>query len=256
MFFELLTTKVLQKKLYSTPTTRFAHVLKIYDFFKIKAPLKKRCTPDSLKKKIFSTRVNLSVTGVLSLNLSCVVEHFLYNKKPYQLLLQTKSLYNHSIIIPGVELLFPGKPTYNFTKDQHFKKNQYLGSVVFLKDLPYQIYISFLANNYNNKWTFAKSSGTACVRLKAKKSVKLIVVELPSNKLHYYNPQVKCFIGKNTNFFINKFVEGKWGTALHKSKKIVTRGVAMNPVDHPNGGRTKAKQPEKSPWGWIAKRNK
>jgi len=25
------------------------------------------------------------------------------------------------------------------------------------------------------------------------------------------------------------------------------RGVAMNPVDHPNGGRTKAKQPELSP---------
>jgi len=25
------------------------------------------------------------------------------------------------------------------------------------------------------------------------------------------------------------------------------RGVAKNPVDHPNGGRTKAKQPELSP---------
>jgi len=25
--------------------------------------------------------------------------------------------------------------------------------------------------------------------------------------------------------------------------------VAKNPVDHPNGGRTKAKQPERSPWG-------
>jgi ribosomal protein L2 len=30
----------------------------------------------------------------------------------------------------------------------------------------------------------------------------------------------------------------------------------MNPVDHPNGGRTKAKQTELSPWGWVAKRNK
>lgn len=45
---------------------------------------------------------------------------------------------------------------------------------------------------------------------------------------------------------------------LHKAKKkkITVRGVAKNPVDHPNGGRTKAKQPELSPWGWIAKRNK
>ncbi len=30
----------------------------------------------------------------------------------------------------------------------------------------------------------------------------------------------------------------------------------MNPVDHPNGGRTKAKQPEKTPWGWVAKNSK
>jgi ribosomal protein L2 len=30
----------------------------------------------------------------------------------------------------------------------------------------------------------------------------------------------------------------------------------MNPVDHPNGGRTKSVQPEKSPWSWIAKKKK
>jgi ribosomal protein L2 len=30
----------------------------------------------------------------------------------------------------------------------------------------------------------------------------------------------------------------------------------MNPVDHPNGGRTKSCSPELSPWGWIAKKNK
>lgn len=27
------------------------------------------------------------------------------------------------------------------------------------------------------------------------------------------------------------------------------RGVAQNPVDHPNGGRTKTNKPERSPWG-------
>jgi ribosomal protein L2 len=30
----------------------------------------------------------------------------------------------------------------------------------------------------------------------------------------------------------------------------------MNPVDHPHGGRTKSNSPERSPWGWIAKKNK
>jgi ribosomal protein L2 len=32
--------------------------------------------------------------------------------------------------------------------------------------------------------------------------------------------------------------------------------VAMNPVDHPNGGRTKTNSPERTPWSKIAKRSK
>ena len=49
------------------------------------------------------------------------------------------------------------------------------------------------------------------------------------------------------NHFFNKFVEGGWGYTQKNKKKITVRGVAKNPVDHPNGGRTKAKQPELSP---------
>jgi ribosomal protein L2 len=30
----------------------------------------------------------------------------------------------------------------------------------------------------------------------------------------------------------------------------------MNPVDHPNGGRTKTNSPTKSAWGWISKKSK
>lgn len=74
-------------------------------------------------------------------------------------------------------------------------------------------------------------------------------MELPSTQTYFFFKTTRCFIGKNTNFFNNKFIEGKWGFSLHKSKTLTVRGVAMNPVDHPNGGRTKAKQPEKSPWG-------
>jgi ribosomal protein L2 len=30
----------------------------------------------------------------------------------------------------------------------------------------------------------------------------------------------------------------------------------MNPIDHPNGGRSKTPKPEKSPWNWVAKKTK
>lgn len=85
------------------------------------------------------------------------------------------------------------------------------------------------------------------MKLKAKKTVKLILVKLPSEKHYLFMAGTRCFIGKNTNFFTNKYIEGKWGNSLHNTKMLTVRGVAMNPVDHPNGGRTKAKQPEKSP---------
>jgi ribosomal protein L2 len=127
-----------------------------------------------------------------------------------------------------------------------FKKVKFIGSQIFLKDLPYYAYICYLVNK-NMKVTYAKSSGAAAVKLKGKKTLKLIVVKLPSTQIYYFAKTTKCFIGKRVNFFVNKFIEGKWGYGVHRFKKINVRGVAMNPVDHPNGGRTKAKQPEKSP---------
>jgi len=134
--------------------------------------------------------------------------------------------------------------------------NFFLGSCFSVNYLPYNFEVCNIMNSINRKWTFAKSSGTFAVKLKTKKHIKLIAVKLPSQSIFFFSKESKCFIGHNFNFFLNKQVEGKWGFSFKKSKKIVVRGVAKNPVDHPNGGRTKAKQPEKSPWGWIAKNSK
>jgi large subunit ribosomal protein L2 len=35
--------------------------------------------------------------------------------------------------------------------------------------------------------------------------------------------------------------------------KSIVRGVAMNPVDHPHGGRTKAIRYQRTPWGKTTK---
>lgn len=209
-----------------------------------------------MHKKLFFEHKAISITANWKLNTTTVTTNLIYNKKPYQLLFKTKSIYNQTIIVPGTENLLPGVVLYNFTKNIEFSNPQYIGSQILLELLPYHSFISFLSNNQNNKWTFIKSSGTFGMKLKAKKTVKLILVKLPSEIVYHFIKNVRCFIGKNYNFLNNKFIEGKWGYSIHKKKKITVRGVAMNPVDHPNGGRTKAKQPEKSPWGWIAKQSK
>lgn len=239
---------MLQKKNYTTPTTRFASIINLVDNHvpAINFSLKRRA---NLKKyrKLFYKTPQITITNSLKTNYAGVISAYSYNKKPYQLLLSAKSIYGTSIIVPGVEFLTPGRKIFDFTKNCLFNKPFYLGSQILLENLPYHLFVCYINNNFNNKRTFAKSSGAFGMKLKAKKTVKLILVKLPSEITYLFLKTTKCFIGKNTNFFNNKFIEGKWGFGIHKHKTISVRGVAMNPVDHPNGGRTKAKQPEKSP---------
>lgn len=248
---------MLQKKKYITSTTRFASIIKLIDNNLTKLHNKLLHKKNKLlHKKIFSKKTQYIVTNSWSLSFGGVVLSHAYNKKPYQLLFNVKTFHNQELFIPGIENLVPGKIIYNFVQSIDMKRPSYLGSQITLEKIPYYIYLNFLTNNLNNKWSYIKSSGTFGIKIKAKKTVKLIIVKLPSEKLYYFIKTARCFIGKSFNFFNNKFIEGKWGFSLHKKKKINVRGVAMNPVDHPNGGRTKAKQPEKSPWGWIAKHKK
>lgn len=248
---------MLQKKKYTTPTTRFASVNNIFDLSKpnIKWTIKRK-NPINKSRKVFYNARSLAPTFLFKLNYSGVVTAFSYNKKPYQLILNVKTLYNNDLLLPGIEFLVPGKKVFDLTKNVIFRRISYLGSQITLDALPFHLFVCCISNNNNNKWTFARSSGSFGTKMKAKKTVKLIVIKLPSEINYFFLKETRCFIGKITNFFNNKFIEGKWGYGIHKHKTIAVRGVAMNPVDHPNGGRTKAKQPEKSPWGWIAKKSK
>jgi large subunit ribosomal protein L2 len=47
---------------------------------------------------------------------------------------------------------------------------------------------------------------------------------------------------------INEVV-GKAGRARWKGARSVSRGIARNPVDHPNGGRTNGGKHWATPWG-------
>jgi large subunit ribosomal protein L2 len=60
-------------------------------------------------------------------------------------------------------------------------------------------------------------------------------------------------LGRNSNIWRFKEIVGKAGRNINRGFKSSVRGVAMNPVDHPHGGRTKTNSPEKTPWGKIAK---
>jgi len=106
---------------------------------------------------------------------------------------------------------------------------------------------------YNKKSSYVKASGTFSQIIQINKDLNLILILLPSGKKKYISLDYLCTLGRNNNIFKKFMILGKAGINRISGKNITVRGVAMNPVDHPHGGRTKTNQPEVSPWGWVAK---
>lgn len=103
--------------------------------------------------------------------------------------------------------------------------------------------------NYKNKISYIRSSGTFGLLLRNNIDNNISTILLPSSKYIYINNSIGCYVGRNFNIFKNKEYLGSYSESFFNGIKSSVRGVAMNPVDHPNGGRTKAKSPELSLWG-------
>jgi len=243
---------MLQTKKNKTPSTRFSNKYKIFKT-KIFKTLKCKKNNNLTNKKYFNKISKPQINKVPKLLNFIIISDIIATKQPNQLFYNCKSIYHNTSIWPGINFLNIGK-ICSINTILSKSKNFYLGSIFNLEKIPYDIFISNIYNN--NKVLFIKSAGVSGKKQKTKKNIKLVQIKLPSNKLYLFSKTTYCHIGKNNNFFNNKFIEGKWGLANNKTKVINVRGVAKNPVDHPNGGRTKAKQPEKTPWGLIAKLNK
>jgi large subunit ribosomal protein L2 len=84
-------------------------------------------------------------------------------------------------------------------------------------------------------------------------------VRLPSGEIRRFNENCYATIGQIGNAEHENVILGKAGRSRHRGIRPINRGVARNPVDHPNGGGAgKSKsgggwQQLTSPWGLIAK---
>jgi large subunit ribosomal protein L2 len=85
----------------------------------------------------------------------------------------------------------------------------------------------------------AKEAGTATLRL-------------DSGEMRLVSADCRATIGAVGNTDHQNITVGKAGRSRHKGKRPQTRGVAMNPVDHPHGGgegSTTAGRHPVTPWG-------
>jgi large subunit ribosomal protein L2 len=96
----------------------------------------------------------------------------------------------------------------------------------------------------------ARSAGMA-VQLVAKEG-EFATLRMPSTEMRRVLIDCRATIGEVGNSEHDLIIIGKAGRNRWKGRRPQTRGVAMNPVDHPLGGgegRTSGGRPPVSPWG-------
>lgn len=97
------------------------------------------------------------------------------------------------------------------------------------------------------KTVFGRSAGVFCQLVQ--KNSNECLVKMPSGSIKSFNSNSFATIGSVSNSQQNLVMIGKAGRNRLRGIRPTVRGVAMNPVDHPHGGRTNGGRPSVTPWG-------
>jgi large subunit ribosomal protein L2 len=100
---------------------------------------------------------------------------------------------------------------------------------------------------------YMRSPGTQARLIRIDDVLHSCLLELPSGLKKIFSYYSFALISNISNSFHKKYYNGKAGYRRSFGIKQVVRGVAMNAVDHPHGGRTKSVQHQRTPWGKTTK---
>ncbi len=132
-----------------------------------------------------------------------------------------------------------------------------IGNCLPLKAIPVGISIHNIELTAGRGGQMVRSAGGAATLMSRDEGYGTI--RLPSGEIRKASEDCYATIGQVGNPEHENVVLGKAGRSRHRGIRTTTRGVARNPVDHPNGGgQGKSKggggwQQLTSPWGLQAK---
>ncbi|KAJ3414269.1 hypothetical protein HDV05_006798 [Chytridiales sp. JEL 0842] len=140
--------------------------------------------------------------------------------------------------------------------EEPIPKNQLiqLGNALRLKDIPVGTLIHCIGLRSDGPAQICRSAGTSG-QLISTAETGYAQVRLSSKEVRMVPVDCVATIGVVGNEDHHHRNWGKAGAKRRKGIRPTTRGIAMNPVDHPTGGGSKSKgnkQP-RSPWGWLTK---
>jgi len=132
-----------------------------------------------------------------------------------------------------------------------------IGNSLPLKSVPVGLFIHNLELVPGRGAQAVRSAGGAATLMS--RDAGYAQVRLPSGEIRRINENCYATIGQVGNADHENVILGKAGRARHRGWRPMSRGMARNPVDHPNGGgQGKSKggggrQHLMSPWGLLAK---
>lgn len=127
------------------------------------------------------------------------------------------------------------------------------GNAMPMKHMPPGTFIHNIEMNPGKGAQLCRSAGT--VAQMVAKTDKYVTVKLPSGEVRMILGTCFATVGTTSNTDHFNTSMGKAGRNRWKGKRPHTRGVAMNPIDHPMGGgegKASGGHP-RSPWGQSAK---
>jgi large subunit ribosomal protein L2 len=127
-----------------------------------------------------------------------------------------------------------------------FNGDFFLGSRFQIKNIPTGSLLHSLSIK-NNKIKYIRSAGSFGQLIQ--KDFIQSKIRLPSGKIFVLSTNNYATLGVSSNLKFNLISIGKAGKNRLKGKRPSVRGIAMNPVDHPHGGRTNGGCVWVTPWG-------
>ncbi len=100
---------------------------------------------------------------------------------------------------------------------------------------------------------YTRSPGTRAKIIKFDLDTYSVLIKLPSGVKKIFSYYSFVMLGRLSLEENVNYLNGKAGYWRSFGCKSLVRGVAMNPVDHPHGGRTKAVKYPRTPWGKTTK---
>lgn len=123
----------------------------------------------------------------------------------------------------------------------------FLGFRYSLNIIPIGLHICLLSIKQNKIAQYSRAAGTYSLLLS--KTKNFCKIRLPSSSIITISTFCFSTLGILSNNFHRLTVVGKAGRNRLKGLKPTVRGIAMNPVDNPHGGRTNGGCCWVTPWG-------